>query len=480
MVTSIRSGFRVIAVVALLLGAVAVTGALAKEPDREGADPGAPTRRTIQEIEGLLRDIRLGKANVDLRSAEGRALLEKAVVAPDRLRRILGEYPAAWARARPTLLDLLETASERDVLDRVLEVLAEDRDAQTRRALGDRLATYPDAIPLTVLLLLDERGEVPESRSCLVDRLELDTIPASMVARKRLGHRDYERVLAAAHLAMRRSEGGREILEAFLSAGPNALNNPWVYGAAATGLHFLGAKDAWDRAVSAASEEMEVYVESGDLEASRRVVLRLDYFHPAVTSGKPVSLDHLVERVRKHVSEHAPEIDTLDAVRKRLENLRCAAPGTDAIGMAVEATLGSALARAVRRRTILVALCTSGERGAVTVLRERDLTPTLLRSSTGARTVLDAIGAVACVVDLTADEEVEYPVPSAGEKVWKRGRPSRLFNVGFQGGPQLVFFLPERGQVIARLDARDGAASVLSAAKRAAEAVQRFRKEAGR
>lgn len=289
--------------VLLLLAAVAAVGRAGEE-----RDGGAVPSERKAEIEALLA--KLPDAAIDPMSGVPGAEMRHvgAFEAEQQLRRLLGDDRASWDLARPTLTALLAKTESTEVAKLALKVLLFDPSDAGPATAREHLKAHPDRFDTNLLVKALERGiaeAVPHlEKLCDVDpdRM-LDAYPA-------------------AALAMRGKERGRKMLEAVIASTVQVRTRTDTYFAAATGLFFLGEKDAFSRAVALARPEFEKKLagENG-VYAAAWFALGIEYFHRAVVEGRPVSVAFMSWPVTDFIRARIDEYDSKEKVRALMDSM---------------------------------------------------------------------------------------------------------------------------------------------------------------
>ena len=164
-----------------------------------------PTRDAQRRLDALLADALVAEADLDPATAGGRDRRDDAAQAGLFLRASVAEDLGAADHLRERLVRHVATATEGDVLARVLSILAADDDPGARAALRRTITSRPNAVPWTVLLQLAEDGET-RADAALRRRVESATTA------------DPAALLAAAHFAFRGDDVGADLLGRALPA----------------------------------------------------------------------------------------------------------------------------------------------------------------------------------------------------------------------------------------------------------------------
>jgi hypothetical protein len=219
----------------------------------------------------------------------------------------LADRPVAWGYVRPRVLTRLKEASERSVKRQLLEILARGPGAAQDPAIFAALEDELDVFDPELLTCLAERGVEP-AREALADLLA-DGEPNPVL------------VPAAAFFALRGDPRGKDTLEWFEEQAFPSGVLPFSEQVCAVALHRLGTPRPWVELVDRARDDVEASLRAGDLEAARRRVLELDYFHRAIATRKPIAVTYVAFRLNRYEAARAVALDTADKIRARLDLL---------------------------------------------------------------------------------------------------------------------------------------------------------------
>jgi hypothetical protein len=264
----------------------------------------APARRT--EIDGLLADALSSEADLNLNDPADRDRAKLIFQSFTTLSRRIREQADQRGYIVAILVHLRPNPVRKDVRKRVWRMLALDPELTGRGLLVDALAREPDAFETDTVLALAESG-VAEATVRLRAALQAGTAERQLTG-------------AAVYFAFRGDSAGGIVLGWASSLDLEPWNSIYRFAGAA-GLHRLGQKEPWDRAVREATGLAEEMLAAGRPDPARQLALRALYFHATLVSGEPVRVDELQQRMARFEMERGPDFQTPEQIRALLRGL---------------------------------------------------------------------------------------------------------------------------------------------------------------
>lgn len=259
----------------------------------------------------LMGDLSVAPAAPGESSTVRKARWAKASKALPLLQALLIARPAAWARTRPVLADLVARAPDDTTRRALIDTMMRDPDAAARAQLDGLLPKYGSAFDVAWTLRLAEEGGVQSARF-LRHQLAKSKPSASLV-------------LPAAWLAARGDTIGKpHLLWALGPQGP-IESDPTPCIAAARGLHrLLGTWGPWHQARATLTEHARKHLVQKKLDEARKLLALLEYAEHFLRVAKPRYFD-LRRQVIRHTNlkRHAwPTAEKLHEALRRVEKSR--------------------------------------------------------------------------------------------------------------------------------------------------------------